>query len=53
MKVQKKRPLRLQLHRETVRSLSFLEQAAAGATHPCASVPPLVCDTTTLHTDCC
>jgi hypothetical protein len=52
MKVSKKRPA-LKLHRETLRNLSQLQQAVGGLTHPCASVPPLVCDTTTLHTDCC
>jgi hypothetical protein len=53
MKVTKKTPA-LKLHRETLRILSQLQQVVGGLTHPyCASVPPLVCDTTTLHTDCC
>jgi len=52
MKVTKKRSA-LKLHRETLRSLSHLQQVVGGLTRPCPSVPPLVCDTTTLHTDCC
>lgn len=52
MKVTKKRPA-LKLNRETLRSLSQMKQIVGGLTNPCASVPPLVCDTTSLHTDCC
>jgi hypothetical protein len=52
MKIRKNR-IHLQLHRETLRNLSLLEQVVAGVSSPCASLPPLVCDTTTLHTDCC
>jgi len=45
---------RFELHRETLRDLTSLQQvAAAGPTRPGASCFPVVCVTTTVASACC
>jgi hypothetical protein len=54
MKLKKRNPTtRFELHRETLRDLTSLQQVAAGATRPGGSCYPVVCFTTTVASSCC